>query len=580
MHKGIGISVVIAILALPLAAPADAPSFIPVQGFLTDADGTPVNGETVLKLSLYAGASAQTPLFSEIQTVMVDDGFFTLFVGQVETLDLLLFKENGSVVLGITVGEEDEMIPRLDIGSIPYAGFAQYAGDAATLGGMAPSDFRAAADDVSWDDLADVPAEISDGDSDSLGALVSCAGGQLAKWDGTAWGCADDIDTILTESDVDMMVADNGYALEADLAAVAVSGDFVDLLNVPADLLDGDNDTLGALTSCTDGQLAKWNEANTSWECADDVDTDNDTLGALTSCTLGQVAKWNDSSMSWECADDVDTGYTSEAELTALLDDNYLPAGYLPDWVNLQNIPADIADGDDTGYTSEAELTALLDDNYLPSSYLPDWNSLQNVPAGFADGIDNDTQLSEAQVENYVTNGPIDLSAGTTLNAQTISTGPHTSSLPWGSISGRPAGLDDGDDDTTYTAGNGLQLSGTTFSLPDASFNSWGSGTKTHYVGNGYVLESTSPSNLRIRITESGVFFNLGMEYPTTCGTPNTIGSVNRFSLTAGDFLDASFCGEGSMIFALVSRNPNQAGSPDMFRCWRSYGNGNNCQRL
>jgi hypothetical protein len=39
------------------------------------------------------------------------------------------------------------------------------------------------------------------------------------------------------------------------------------------------------------------------------------------------------------------------------------------------------------------------------------------------------------------------------------------SSIDWANIQNRPAGLDDGDDDTTYTAGTGLTLTGTTFSV-------------------------------------------------------------------------------------------------------------------
>jgi hypothetical protein len=42
------------------------------------------------------------------------------------------------------------------------------------------------------------------------------------------------------------------------------------------------------------------------------------------------------------------------------------------------------------------------------------WSGLLGVPSDIADG-DNDTQLSEAQVEGYIANGPIDLAAGTTM---------------------------------------------------------------------------------------------------------------------------------------------------------------------
>jgi hypothetical protein len=43
----------------------------------------------------------------------------------------------------------------------------------------------------------------------------------------------------------------------------------------------------------------------------------------------------------------------------------------------------------------------------------------------------------------------------------------HARSASWSGLSGVPGGLDDGDDDTTYTAGAGLRLSGTA-GQPDA----------------------------------------------------------------------------------------------------------------
>jgi len=50
------------------------------------------------------------------------------------------------------------------------------------------------------------------------------------------------------------------------------------------------------------------------------------------------------------------------------------------------------------------------------------WGGLSGVPAGFADDVDNDTQLSEAEVEAYVINGSLDLATGTTLGGRAIST--------------------------------------------------------------------------------------------------------------------------------------------------------------
>jgi len=48
------------------------------------------------------------------------------------------------------------------------------------------------------------------------------------------------------------------------------------------------------------------------------------------------------------------------------------------------------------------------------------WNDLQGIPADFADGVDNDTILSESEVENYVTNGALDLAEGTTIGGKDL----------------------------------------------------------------------------------------------------------------------------------------------------------------
>ncbi len=50
-----------------------------------------------------------------------------------------------------------------------------------------------------------------------------------------------------------------------------------------------------------------------------------------------------------------------------------------------------------------------------------------------------------------------------------LSTSGGGGSVHWQNLSSRPAGLDDGDDDTTYTAGTGLVLTGTQFSLEAAN---------------------------------------------------------------------------------------------------------------
>ena len=48
------------------------------------------------------------------------------------------------------------------------------------------------------------------------------------------------------------------------------------------------------------------------------------------------------------------------------------------------------------------------------------WNDITGIPSDIADG-DNDTQLTETQVENYIQNDSIDLASGSTLNGDELS---------------------------------------------------------------------------------------------------------------------------------------------------------------
>ncbi len=68
--------------------------------------------------------------------------------------------------------------------------------------------------------------------ADNLDGL-SCDLGQVLKSDGESWICADDLDTVLDEAQVDGFVSNNGYVLADDLAAVASSGSYNDLTDIP-----------------------------------------------------------------------------------------------------------------------------------------------------------------------------------------------------------------------------------------------------------------------------------------------------------------------------------------------------------
>ncbi|HOX42734.1 MAG TPA: hypothetical protein PK668_04000 [Myxococcota bacterium] len=222
--------VLAAVLALAQPALAAAPAFVTVQGYLTDADGRPVDTAVTVRFILWDSMLAGQALFQEELSVLVEQGFFTAYLGGAgdPLLDLALFRDQAELYLGIAVDGEAEMAPRLPVGTVPYAGFAQFAGDALTLDGHAVADFLLAAGGVSWDELAGVPDSLLDGDADTLAGL-SCASGQVAKWDGAVWACADDLSGGAGAGDITAVNAGDGLLGGATEGSVDLAVDYAAL---------------------------------------------------------------------------------------------------------------------------------------------------------------------------------------------------------------------------------------------------------------------------------------------------------------------------------------------------------------
>ena len=118
------------------------------------------------------------------------------------------------------------------------------------------------------------------------------------------------------------------YAVESEMALTAVQIQWGGITDVPGDIADGDDDTLGSL-SCADGEVAKSNAG--VWGCAVDADTPStgDTLGEL-ECNAGEIAKYNGS--QWVCDVDIDTDTDTDTTYTAgrglaLVDTEFSAAG-------------------------------------------------------------------------------------------------------------------------------------------------------------------------------------------------------------------------------------------------------------
>ena len=120
----------ILILLLSPVALAAAPPYYPLQGFLTDSQNQPLDGPISVKFSVYTSDIGGTLLWSETQSVAVNNGVFTVYLGTIAPLKTQVFGEHGVTWLGITVAGDPEM-ERVQLGSVPYAAYADRCGAAA-----------------------------------------------------------------------------------------------------------------------------------------------------------------------------------------------------------------------------------------------------------------------------------------------------------------------------------------------------------------------------------------------------------------------------------------------------------------
>src|SRR5262249_53523552 len=111
------------------------------------------------------------------------------------------------------------------------------------------------------------------------------------------------------------------------------------------------------------------------------------------------------------------------------------------------------------------------------------WTNLANIPAGFADGVDNDTTYSAGTGLGLVgTQFSVNFAGNGAANTG-ARRGPNHVGQPWfawTNLIGIPPGFADGVDDTAnYTAGPGLIING---SLIAVSFDTNGASTNVSHA--------------------------------------------------------------------------------------------------
>lgn len=149
--------------AMPLAQVAPTTTTLPYQGRLGDATGALVTGEFDITFRIYNTSTGGSPLWQEAHTsgggqpVAVHDGLFSVLLGSTTAIPLSLFTSNLTLYLGIEVGTDGEMSPRLQLGSSPFAALALTVADN-SISTAKISDEAVTADKLSPDVTLSLPA--------------------------------------------------------------------------------------------------------------------------------------------------------------------------------------------------------------------------------------------------------------------------------------------------------------------------------------------------------------------------------------------------------------------------------------
>ena len=118
LRRGLLASVAAAVLTVAAVAMAgDVPQTLTHQGRLYDQAGVPVQGTLTIQFNIYDQIDATTPIWAEKIEVPFDDGYFSANLG-LQTPFKGVF-DGSARYMGIQVGADPEMKPRVDVNSVP-----------------------------------------------------------------------------------------------------------------------------------------------------------------------------------------------------------------------------------------------------------------------------------------------------------------------------------------------------------------------------------------------------------------------------------------------------------------------------
>lgn len=120
-NRGIVALVTSALLATAAGAAmaADVPGTLTHQGRLFDKSGEPLSKTVSMTFNFYNNEGESIPAISETLDVPVEDGYFSVSLGEINSLKG--FFNGQTKYLGIAIESDPELSPRAEIQSVPYA---------------------------------------------------------------------------------------------------------------------------------------------------------------------------------------------------------------------------------------------------------------------------------------------------------------------------------------------------------------------------------------------------------------------------------------------------------------------------
>ncbi len=197
-------------------AVAAVPQTINYQGYLTDADGA-MDGPIDIIFSIYDVEADGTALWTEMQTVMVYNGVYSVLLGTVDTignpLDLTFDEQYW---LGVTVDTDSEMTPRQPLTSVPYALNAQSADTAAAVSDDVVTASKIASGAVTSGKIAAGAV----GSTEIIDGSITAADLEAGASDDADADATNELNTGVALVGTELQVTDAGGTLSADLSSL------------------------------------------------------------------------------------------------------------------------------------------------------------------------------------------------------------------------------------------------------------------------------------------------------------------------------------------------------------------------